>query len=89
MSAITLRDFEREIRTLIRSRHGIAISLTYEQVKGLLKASNLSHGDAFMRKIRDNGMLRPLPAPPVAGHARYGVDAVVRLIVNLNGGSMN
>lgn len=79
-----LADFDKELRTLIRSRHGIAVSLNYAQVQGVLKAVNLPHGNAFMDKLRQNGLLRALPAL-VGGHARYGIDEVVQMVKQLNG----
>lgn len=85
MSTATLVSFERDVRALIRSRHGIAIALTGAQVKELLAAVNLPHGEAFVQKLRDNGLLRAIPAR-VDMHPRYGVEAVVVLCVELNGG---
>ena len=86
MSTTTLHEFDRNVRALIRSRHGIAVSLTYAQVKALLKAVNQPHGNAFMQKLRKNGLLTPLPIPGVSGHGRYSIDDVVAMLVNLNGG---
>lgn len=85
MTTATGTDFEREVRMLIRSRHGIAPSLNHAQVKSLLAAVNLPHGNAFMDKVRQNGLLQPLPIP-LNGHARYGIEAVVNLLKQLNGG---
>ena len=86
MSTATLNDFERNVRALIRSRHGIAVTLNYAQVKQLLHAVNLPHGNAFMHKLQANGWLSAVPQANPGGHARSGVDAVVRLVVELNGG---
>lgn len=81
----SVASFERDVRTLIKSRHGIAISLTGVQVKGLLSAVNLPSGDSFMQKLRDCGRLRAIPAK-LELHPRYGVDEIVKLVVELNGG---
>jgi hypothetical protein len=86
MSAGGLREFEGELRTLIRSRHGIAVCLTYSQVRRVLKAVNLPSGDAFMRKMRNVGLLQTLSPTRGVGHARYGVEDVVRMVMKLHGG---
>lgn len=86
MSTATLQSFEKDLRTLIRSRHGIAVALSYAQVQSLLKVVNLPCGDAFMTKLQKNGNLQPLPNANPGGHARYGVDAVIHLLISLNGG---
>lgn len=86
MSTATLSTFEREVRTLIRSRHGIGIALTGPQVKALLAAVNLPSGEAFLQKLRDNGKLRAIPAG-VDMHPRYGIEAIVALCVELSGGA--
>jgi len=87
MSTATLNDFERNVRALIRSRHGIAVTLNHTQIKGLLAAANLPSGEGFMQKLKDNDQLLPVPNALPGGHPRYGVDAVVALVVDLNGGS--
>lgn len=87
MSTATLNEFERNLRTLIRSRHGIAVTVNYAQVKALLAAVNLPHGNAFMQKLQANGWLAAVPNANPGGHARYGVDQVVKLMVELNGGA--
>lgn len=87
MSTATLSEFDRNVRALIRSRHGIAVSLSYAQVKAMLSAVNLPHGNAFMQKLQSTGKLTPLHNANPGGHARYGVDAVVALLVDLNGGA--
>lgn len=85
MSTATLESFERDLRLLIRSRHGIAVALTGEDVKALLKACNQPTGEAFLQKLRDNHLLRAIPAK-IDMHPRYGIDNVVSMLVSLNGG---
>ena len=87
MSTATLNDFQRNLRTLIRSRHGIAVTVNHAQVKALLQSVNMPHGEGFMQKLKDHGKLTALPNVNPGGHARYAVDAVVDLLVELNGGT--
>jgi len=86
MSGAVMVSFEKDVRALITSRHGIAVALTRQQVKDLFRAVNLPNGEAFLQKLRDNGMLRALPLASCGTHPRYAVESVVRLCVELNGG---
>ena len=86
MSTATLASFEKDVRMLIRSRHGITIALTGGQVKDLLAAVNLPNGEAFLQKLRDNGLLPAIPAR-FDLHPSYGIEDVVGLCVELSGGS--
>jgi hypothetical protein len=79
-----LATFEREVRLLIRSRHGVVITMTLPQVKQLLRAVNLPAGNSFLQKLRDCGKLRANRSV-VPMQARYPVEQVVRLVVELNG----
>lgn len=83
MSAL-VASFEKEVRLLIRSRHGVVITMTLPQVKLLLKSVNLPAGNSFLQKLRDCGKLKANRVA-VPMQARYPVEQVVRLVVELNG----
>lgn len=83
MSAL-VASFEKEVRLLIRSRHGVVITMTLPQVKLLLRSVNLPSGESFLQKLRDCGKLKANRVA-VPMQARYPVEQVVRLVVELNG----